>query len=195
MHLLRTSFFAATAILLVTFPLFAQTLELNRGDRICYVGNMLADRMQHHGWLETLIQARFPDKELVFRNLGFAADEVNNMPRSSGFGSHDDHLKRCKADVIFAFFGYNEAAAGVGQSISFKKKLQKYIDDRLKQKYNGKVASRIVLFSPIAHENLNDPNLPDGTESNARLKVYTTALAEVAARNNLPFINLYSPTK
>ena len=119
MHLLRTSFFAATAILLVTFPLFAQTLELNKGDHICYVGNTLADRMQHHGWLETLIQARFSDKELVFRNLGFAADEVNNMPRSGGFGSHDDHLKRCKADIIFAFFGYNEAAAGVGQSFSF----------------------------------------------------------------------------
>ena len=195
MHLLRTSFFAATAILLVTFPLFAQTLELNKGDHICYVGNTLADRMQHHGWLETLIQARFSDKELVFRNLGFAADEVNNMPRSGGFGSHDDHLKRCKADIIFAFFGYNEAAAGVGQSFSFKKNLQKYIDDRLKQKYNGKVAPRIVLFSPIAHENLNDPNLPDGTESNARLKVYTTAIAEVAARNDLPFVDLYSPTK
>jgi glucose/arabinose dehydrogenase/azurin len=194
MHLLRNGIFAFSAVIL-TIPVSAQKFELNQGDHICYVGNTLADRMQHHGWLETLIQTRFPDKNLVFRNLGFPADEVNNMPRSGGFGSHDDYLKRCKADVIFAFFGYNEAAAGVEQSISFKKNLQKYIDDRLKQKYNDKSAPRIVLFSPIAHENLNDHNLPDGTESNARLKVYTTAIAEVAAKNNLPFVDLYTPAK
>ncbi|MDA0836561.1 MAG: GDSL-type esterase/lipase family protein [Planctomycetota bacterium] len=195
MHLLRTSILAAIAVSLATTPLSAQKLELNKGDHICYVGNTLADRMQHDGWLETLIQSRFPDKELVFRNLGFSADEVNNMPRSDGFGSHDDHLKRCKADVIFAFFGYNEATNGVEQSISFKQNLQNYIDARLNHKYNEKNAPRIVLFSPIAHENLNDHNLPDGTESNSRLKVYTTAMAEVAAKNNLPFVDLYTPTQ
>lgn len=27
---------------------------------------------------------------------------------------------------------------------------------------NGKSFPRIMLFSPIAHENLRDPNLPDG---------------------------------
>ncbi len=29
-------------------------LVLNKGDHICIVGNTLAERMQHHGWLETL---------------------------------------------------------------------------------------------------------------------------------------------
>ena len=38
----------------------AETLELRKSDHICYIGNTLADRMQHHGWLETLIQDRFP---------------------------------------------------------------------------------------------------------------------------------------
>ena len=47
-----------------------------QGDRVCIVGNTLADRLQHHGWLETLIQARFPTKNLVFRNLGFSGDET-----------------------------------------------------------------------------------------------------------------------
>ena len=51
-------------------------LELKKGDHICIIGNTLAERMQHDGWLETLIQARFPEHELVFRNLGYSADEV-----------------------------------------------------------------------------------------------------------------------
>ena len=34
--------------------------EINPGDHICIIGNTLADRMQHDGWLETYLQARFP---------------------------------------------------------------------------------------------------------------------------------------
>ena len=31
-------------------------LELRPGDHICVIGNTLADRMQHDGWLETYAQ-------------------------------------------------------------------------------------------------------------------------------------------
>ena len=41
----------------------AQEFTLNKGDHICIVGNTLAERMQHYGWLETLIHARFPEHE------------------------------------------------------------------------------------------------------------------------------------
>src|SRR5688500_4948046 len=54
----------------------AERLTLNKGDHIAIVGNTLAERMQHHGWLETLIHARFPQHELVFRNLGYPGDEI-----------------------------------------------------------------------------------------------------------------------
>ena len=49
---------------------------LQKGDHICYIGNTLADRMQHDGWLESFIQTRFPELELVFRDLGFPGDEL-----------------------------------------------------------------------------------------------------------------------
>ncbi|MDZ4819595.1 MAG: PVC-type heme-binding CxxCH protein [Planctomycetota bacterium] len=48
-----------------------------------------------------------------------------------------------------------------------------------------------MLFSPIANENLHDRNLPDGSANNARLKLYTAAMAEVAAEQNIPFIDLF----
>src|SRR5262249_22737859 len=80
-------------------------LVLQKGDRISIIGNTLADRMQHDGWLETYFHARFPKHDLTFRNLGFSGDELTLRLRSAGFGSPDDWLTRTKADVVFAFFG------------------------------------------------------------------------------------------
>ena len=63
---------------------------------------------------------------------------------------------------------------------TFKQQLDEWITHTLGQKYNGKSAPRIVLFSPIAHENLHNPDLPDGSENNRRLELYTRAMSEVA---------------
>src|SRR4051794_31703419 len=84
---------------------------LQKGDHICLIGNTLADRMQHDGWLETILYSRFPQHDLVVRDLGFSGDELTLRLRSAGFGSPDEHLAKQKTDVIFAFFGYNESFA------------------------------------------------------------------------------------
>src|SRR5215471_20956773 len=70
----------------------AAPLELKKGDHVCIIGNTLADRMQHFGWLETLIHARYPRHELVFRNLGYSGDELTLRLRSMAFGSPDEWL-------------------------------------------------------------------------------------------------------
>ncbi|MCA9269236.1 MAG: dehydrogenase, partial [Planctomycetales bacterium] len=173
----------------------AEKLTLQSGDHICLIGNTLADRMQHDGWLETLVQSRFPDKRLVFRNLGYAADEVANRPREQNFGDPDKHLTHSQADVVMAMFGYNESFAGEAGVANFKKQLADFVDHTLAQKYNGKSAPRVVLLSPIAHEDLKSPDLPDGKENNARLKLYTQAIADVAAEKNVPFVDLFHPTQ
>src|SRR5262249_54119263 len=77
----------------------------------------------------------------------------------------------------------------------FKKDLDDFVKHTLAQKYNGKTAPRLVLFSPIAHEDLHDPNLPDGKENNARLAVYTAAMADVARANHVPFVDLFQPSQ
>ncbi|MBI2948803.1 MAG: HEAT repeat domain-containing protein [Verrucomicrobia bacterium] len=202
----------------------AENLTLNKGDHICIIGNTLADRMQHFGWLETLLQARFPKHELVIRNLGFSGDELITRLRSMDFGKPDEwlsgisphpnakkhdsalfdksnlsgtnrfELSNTKADVIFAFFGYNESYAGPAGLDKFKKDLDATLKHMLAQKYNGKSAPRIVLFSPLGHEFLKSPDLPDGSENNARLKLYTAAMAEIAKSNGVLFVDLFTPT-
>jgi putative heme-binding domain-containing protein len=168
--------------------------QLNKGDHVSIVGNTLADRMQHSGWLETLIHSRFPQHDLVFRNLGFSGDELTLRLRSAGFGSPDEWLRRTKTDVIFAFFGYNESFAGPAGLEKFKKDLSNYLMHLQSQKYNGVAPPRIVLFSPIVVDRLNDPNLPDWREHSERLRVYSEAMAEVAEAQQVIFVDLFAPS-
>ncbi len=54
--------------------------------------------------------------------------------------------------------------------------------------------TRIVLVSPIAFENTGDPNLPDGQEHNARLKLVTAAIEQVAKAAQVQFANVFDPS-
>jgi len=188
-----------------------QPFALQPNDHICIIGNTLAERLQYDGWLETMLQARFPKHQLVVRNLGFSGDEINTRLRSKNFGTPDEWLSglgqpiggyednrfagtETKADVVFAFFGYNESFAGQAGLDAFKKDLSNWIAHTLAQKYNGRSAPRVVLFSPIAHEDLQNPDLPDGKENNQRLALYTKAMGEVASAANVTFVDLFTPT-
>lgn len=206
----------------------ADPIEFKKGDHICIIGNTLAERMQHSGWLETLLHARFPQHELVIRNLGYSGDEIdgfrdgNKRLRSMDFGSQDQWLSAnapvpqpaklnkdapvsanrfaltdTKADVIFAFYGYNESFAGEAGLSTFKSNVEAFIKHTASQKYNGKSAPKLVLFSPIAQQYMDDPNLPDKAAvdaSNQRLKAFSEAMAEVAKQNGVLFIDLFNST-
>ena len=97
------------------------SFPLNKGDKIAIIGNTTADRMQHDGWLETYLQALHPELDLTFRNLGFSGDELNKRPRSESFGDADQWLTKVEADVVFCFFGYNEALRGPSELSEFEK--------------------------------------------------------------------------
>ncbi len=160
-----------------------------------YIGNTMADRMQHHGWLETYLHALHPDHDLTFRNLGFAGDEIKNRPRSQDFGNPDQWLSKCHADVVFCFFGYNEALRGDDGLAGFEKDLEEMIDAMRSQQYNGSSPPRLVIFSPIAHENLYSPHLPDGSENNAKLAKYAHVMQKVCAAKDVTYVDLFTPTQ
>jgi len=168
-------------------------VEFQEGDHIVIVGNALADRMQHHGWLETYLQTELPDLHLVIRNHGFTGDRIDHRPRSEGFPTADEYLGLSKADVIFAMFGYNESYGG--EPDQFRTALIEWIDHTQAQDYSSKGTSRIVLFAPIAHEDLHDPNLPDGSENNARLAAYADVMASVAQEKNIHYVDLFSSSQ
>jgi len=170
-------------------------VQISKGNRIAYIGNAMADRMQHHAWLETYIHAMYPQHELTFRNLGFTGDEVKTRPRSANFGSPDQWLTKVQADIVFGFFGYNEALRGEAGLAGFTNDLAAMIDGMKAQKYNGQSAPQLILFSPIAHENLHSPHLPDGTANNKNLALYTAAMEKVCREKKVPFVNLFAPSQ
>src|SRR3954467_13158851 len=99
--------FAAAVALMCTIPArggAANPFTLNQGDHICIMGNQLAERMQYEGWLDTLVYARFPRLDLVFRNLGFSGDEIATRLRSKNFGTPDEWL----SGTAEAIGGYQE---------------------------------------------------------------------------------------
>jgi azurin/glucose/arabinose dehydrogenase len=190
-------------------------VRLQQGDHIAIVGSGLADRQQHHGWLEALIHKAHPEANLTIRNLGFAADEINVRPRSADVPPAEYFLAMKKgdttapgkadviykagtdfgADVIFAYWGFNESFRGPDGLGKFKADLSAYLDAQLAAKYNGETAPRVVLFSPIAHENLKQPDFSDGGANNANLEIYTAAMAEVAKAKGVPFVDLFKPSR
>lgn len=170
-------------------------LTLQKGDHICIVGNGLADRMQHSGYLEAMIHAKFSQHTLVFRNLGFAGDEISVRMRSEGFGSPDDWLKKEKADVVFAFWGYNESFKGTEGLEQFRKDLNEFIQHTRGQDYSGHGAPRLVLFSPSAAEKHPDPNFPDPAPLNRNIEAYVNVMRDVAKNTRVPFIDMFAMSK
>ncbi|HCN76843.1 MAG TPA: dehydrogenase [Verrucomicrobiales bacterium] len=181
------------AALVLCLPVSAQ-VEFKPGDRIAILGNALPDRAQHFGWLETMLTQANADKDLVFRNLAFAGDEVHTWHRIDGFGTRDEWLTKVGADVIFAFYGFNESFKGYEGIESFKANLGKFLDETKASNYSGKGAPRIVLFSPFALQKTANPSLPSLEERNTNLQNYTAAMSEVAAAKGAAFVDLYAPT-
>jgi putative heme-binding domain-containing protein len=171
-----------------------EPFQLQPGEHVCIIGNTTAERMQHDGWLEVMLHQKFPKHQLVVRNLGYSADELTVKLRSMDFGSQDEWLTRCKADVIFAFFGFNESFKGAEGLAKFKSDLDAFIAHTAKQKYNGKSAPRLVLFTPLAYQGGN-PNWPAKEKLNEQIAPYSQAMLEVARSHGTTVVNTFSLTE
>lgn len=184
-----------TTVIQWVAPVGAASLELNKGDHICLVGNELGERMQHHNHWESLLHASFPELQLTVRNLCFPGDEPYERIRSLDFGDPDSHLTHSKADVVMYFFGFNESFAGDEGLDEFTQQMTKLVQETQSKNYSGRGNARVVLVSPVAFEDIGDVNVTDGTQQNTDLARYTAALKQVANETGAAFADLYTPTR
>ncbi|MGY6743955.1 MAG: PVC-type heme-binding CxxCH protein [Cecembia sp.] len=213
------------AILSFLIPLFQcaqkEGIKLNKGDHIILIGNNLGSRMMDYGLFETEMHVRYPDSLLYIRNMcdggntpGFrphsgrvspwafpgAEDFQTEFANSSGSEGHyespDEWLFRHKADIILAFFGYNESFQGEAGLENYKAELDAFIRHTLRQNYNGSTAPKLTLISPIAFEDLSaTKDLPNGVKENKNLELYTLAMKEVAEKHQVLFVDAFNPSK
>ena len=196
-------------------------LSIEKGSHIILIGNNLGSRMQEFDHFETELQLRYPENMLYVRNMCDGGNTPGFRPHSGrktpwafpgaekfqtelakpasmeGFVEYpDEWMTKHKADIIIAFFGYNESFQGVAGLANYKAELEAFIKHTQAQKYNGKTAPQLALISPIAFENLSGKyDLPNGKTENANLLLYTQAMKEVAAKNKVHFVDAYTPSK
>jgi putative heme-binding domain-containing protein len=166
-------------------------LSLKKNDRIALIGNTLLEREQLFGYFETLLQARYPQHDLVVRNLAWSADTPDLQPRPANFADLDQHLTHEKIDVILAAYGFNESFAGPSGVAEFKQSLATLVGQLQTKAFNGQSGPRIVLVSPIPNENVSGVNAAD--LNNANIQLYAAAIREVAADKQVGFVELYKP--
>ncbi|MCS1409494.1 MAG: Cytochrome c-552 [Verrucomicrobia subdivision 3 bacterium] len=190
-----------------------------RSERIILLGNGLGERMIQYGFFETELQLRFPDQQLVIRNMSRPAYTPAFRPHParhsqwafpdaeklrpefkihSGIGhfpSPDQWLETLRADTILAFFGFNESFDGYEGLDKYRAELEAFVQHTLNQKYNGVSAPRLVLISPIAFQDLStNLDLPNGHKENTNLALYSGLMQEIADKYGLHFIDLFATT-
>jgi hypothetical protein len=163
------------------------------GDRVAIIGNTYADQLRVHGYLETLLLQRTRENPVSIRNLGWGADMLSSRDRPTNFPSEESMLRAHEADVIIACFGMGESFAGNKGIEAFRKALMELVTYHRGKKYNGKTAVRLILVSPIAHEDLGELT-PSVKRRNEELHAYSRAMGEVAKEVQVPFVNLYEKT-
>ena len=146
------------------------------GERIVFIGNGLAERDVYFSRLETELHLRYPELNLIVRNMGRPGDTAGFRPHpgrvsqwafpgaekfhpdlNSHFGrgfypTPDQWLTHLQADTVIGFFGYNESFDGPDKVGNFEAELDAWVTHTLSKAYNGAAAPRLVLVSPIAFE-------------------------------------------
>lgn len=110
-------------------------VELRDGDRIALIGGTLVEREQRYGYWEHAITAAHPDKQLIFRNLGWSADTVSAEsrgifdPADKGYERLIEQARELKPTVLVLNYGQNEAWQGEHGLAGFIERYGKLIDD------------------------------------------------------------------
>src|SRR5262245_58976519 len=187
-------FLVVAVLLCLPSTAFAAEFQVKDGDRVVLVGSTLIEREQRYGYWETLLTARFPDKNVTFRNLGWSGDTVWGESRASfdfdkpneGFRRLVEHTLALKPTVIFVGYGTNESFAGERGLPRFLDGVNKLLDKLAETK------ARIVIMSPLGMEQRRRPPLPDPTAANHNLQIYAETLAKVAKQRGHRFVDLFN---
>ena len=197
------------------------TIEISNGAHISLIGGNMGSRMMNYGHFETEMYVRYPEKSLIIRNMcdggdtpGFRPHASRNLPwafpgaekfqsefakksDSEGhFDSPDKWLTNLKTDIIIAFFGFSESFDGKENLENYKNELDAFIKHTLSQKYNGVSAPQLVIVSPTAYQDVTHlMDVPKGDSQNENIWLYTQAMKEVADKNNVSFVDAFTPSK
>ena len=177
-------------------------LELKNGDRVLFIGDTFFEREVDYGQIETRLTAAFPDRNVTFRNLGWAADTPLGRSRASFDWNkpEDEWLKRVKEQVALvkptvAFLSYGMTASFTGEAgiPKFKadiSRLMDAIEEVSGSATDGPNKMRFVLLGPVDRERGSGPESEIG-QHNATLVAVGDALRTLAGQRGGQFVDLF----
>jgi lysophospholipase L1-like esterase len=173
-------------------PAAQADLELLDGDRVVFVGNTFIERDQAFGYLETILTARWPERNITFRNLGWSGDTVWGEARArfgtaaDGFQHLKEHVESIRPTVLFIGYGANEAFDGEPGLAKFERGLGTLLDMLEAASAPG---ARMILLSPLPLEDVGPP-LPDPKNHNKMVKRYAQVIQAAADKRSQRFVDL-----
>ncbi len=170
--------------------------EFRDGDRVVLIGDTLIEREPSYGYWEQRLVTQFPERKIVFRNIGWSADSPAGESRASfdfdkpgkGFEKIKEQLTALQPTVLIVGYGMADSFAGKAGLATFRKKLNQLLDTAQAVSTNHSV--RFILLSPIRHENLGPP-LPNPDHHNQELAEYAKAIEEIARERRCHFVSLF----
>ncbi len=183
--------FTAVMLCVSTLPLtgLAQPYELRDGDRVLLLGGTFIEREGQFGYIETAVTAAYPDRKIIFRNLGWSGDTVWAESRgifdqpAAGYQRMIEMVKEQKPTVIVFAYGQNESFAGEAGRAAFVQQFERLCDDV------QPTGARLAFMTPHLFEKATPP-LPDASRNNDNLRLYADAIRKLADRRDGAVIDL-----
>ncbi len=166
--------------------------ELFDGDRVVFVGDTFVERMQTTDYLETMLTTQFPNRKIVFRNLGWSGDNVFGTSRAvfgsvaNGFRRLENDVKLSNPTLIVLSYGRNESFNGKDYLPTFLSGLETLVEAL------STTGAEIAFLSPTLMENLGPP-LPSPDKQNELIAFYSDAIRKYAEASGRHFIDNLKP--
>ncbi|MFL6274522.1 MAG: SGNH/GDSL hydrolase family protein [Blastocatellia bacterium] len=170
---------------------------LRDGDRVLFYGDSITEQRLYTTYVEHYVLTRYPERRISFINTGWGGDQVtrNECGPCKGVGG----LARIKRDVIdhhptvvTLLFGMND-----GRYYDFDEPTMKvYIDGltAIIQEIKAKTKARIYLMTPTVYDGTRNTPWSHTSRYNGVLDRYSEAAKQIAAREQLPVIDLHAVT-
>jgi lysophospholipase L1-like esterase len=170
---------------------------LRDGDRVLFYGDSITEQRLYTTYVEHYVLTHYPERHVTFINTGWGGDQVtrNECAPCNGVGG----LARVKRDVIdhkptvvTLLFGMND-----GRYYDFDEATMKVYTDGLAaiiHELKAKTRARLYVMTPTVYDGTRNTPWSHTSRYNDVLDRYSEAAKQLAAREQLPVIDLHAVT-
>lgn len=170
--------------------------EFRPGERVVWLGDALFEAEAEHGYLETRIQAQYPDRRLTFRNLSTSPHNRLRDPDPRPAEASAEWLTHLLAEVRASgpgvvLLSYGTAAAWWGDEArpAFSNVYARVLDGVLA--IDPENRPRIVMMSPLSYEPPPGDGLAEVTNRNAQALHFADTAWQISTNRGVEFVDFF----